>query len=71
MKIKRIVSRNRRDFTAVYECESCGAEKTEGGYDDSYFHRTVIPTMVCEACGKTAPQWYRPLATKYPDGATI
>ena len=71
MKIKKITSQTRRDFTAVYECEHCGAEETGGGYDDSNFHVHVIPAMKCEACGKAAPETYRPLTTKHPDGAII
>ena len=65
MKIKTIISQYRRDFTAVYECEHCGATVKKGGYDDDYFHNTVIPGMICPKCGKKAPETYRPLATKY------
>jgi len=71
MKIKKITSQHRRDFTAIYECEHCGAEKTDGGYDDANFHNNVIPGMKCDECGKFAPEEYRPLATKYPEGMTI
>ncbi len=65
MKIKRIESQHRRDFYAIFECEHCGHERRENGYDDDNFHRFVIPSMKCEECGKTAPEDYRPLATKY------
>lgn len=71
MKIKAIESQHRRDFYAVYECEHCGATKRAAGYDDSYFHDQVIPNMVCDACGQKAPDNYRPLATKYPDGMQV
>jgi transcription elongation factor Elf1 len=71
MKIKKILSQHRRDFTAIYECESCGHEVESSGYDDSYFHNNVIPTMVCKNCGKTADPNYRPLTTKYPDGVQV
>ena len=71
MKIKTIASQYRRDFHAVYECEHCGATKNGYGYDDAYFHQTVIPAMKCEACGKTAGDGYRPLTTKYPEGQTV
>lgn len=27
MKIKEIISQNRRDFTAIYQCEHCGHER--------------------------------------------
>ena len=65
MKIKQITSRNRRDFDAVYECEHCAATENGYGYDDDNFHRNVIPTMKCKACGKTAASDYRPMRTKY------
>lgn len=72
MKIKKIVSQHRRDFYAIYECEHCGHEtKESSGYDDSHFHQNVIPAMVCPACGKTAGDDYRPLATKYPAGQQL
>lgn len=71
MKIKKITSQSRRDFRAVYECEHCGHEKESYGYDDANFHNTVIPAMMCDACGKTAGDDYRPLATKYPEGMTV
>ena len=67
MKIKEIVSQSRRDFTAIYECEHCGATHQGSGYDDSNFHQNVIPKMKCKSCGKTAGENYRPLTTKYPD----
>ena len=65
MKIKKITSQHRRDFSAVYECEHCGAESEGSGYDDAYFHETVIPMMECQKCGKKADETYRPLTTKY------
>lgn len=71
MKIKKITSQHRRDFTAIYVCEHCAHEKKGSGYDDSYFHESVIPKMECEACGKTSGDDYQPLATKYPDSAIV
>ena len=71
MKIKKFVCQNRRDFTAIYVCEHCEHEEKRGGYDDSYFHKTVIPGMVCEKCGKKAPDDYRPLTTKYDDSEIV
>lgn len=65
MKIKKIESQHRRDFYAVFECEHCGATDRRSGYDDDYFHRSVIPAMECKACGKTAPSDYRPCMPKY------
>lgn len=71
MKIKKITSQHRRDFRAIYECEHCSHEEEGSGYDDVYFHTTVIPKMTCDKCGKAASDTYRPLTTKYPEGQTI
>jgi len=71
MKIKTITNQNRRDFSAIYVCEHCGHEESGGGYDDTYFHSTVIPNMKCSACGLVAGSDYRPLAPKYADEEVI
>lgn len=71
MRIKEIKSQNRRDFTALYECEHCGYLEEGYGYDDANFHENVIPRMACKKCGKTAADNYRPLATKYPESRVI
>ena len=71
MKIKKILNQHRRDFTAIYECQHCGHEEKGSGYDDANFHYNVIPNMTCKACGKIADEYYRPLATKYPEGAQL
>lgn len=66
MRIKQIISQHRRDFQAEYECEHCGHTHKGEGYDDDHFHREVVPQMACPACGRVAPDNYRPLAPKYP-----
>lgn len=71
MKIKKILSQHRRDFTAIYECEHCGHEYKGPGYDDTHFHQNVVPDKECPECKKKAPDNHRPLATKYPDGVTV
>jgi len=71
MKIKQITYQHRRDFEADYECEHCGHICNGRGYDDANFHENVIPSMPCPECGKKAPDTYRPLATKYPEGYQI
>ena len=71
MRIKEIKSQNRRDFYAIFKCEHCGYTEERSGYDDEYFHRKVIPDMVCPKCGKKASDNYRPLATKYPEGMQV
>lgn len=66
MRIKKILTQSRRDFTATLECDHCGHEqKLMGGYDDDNYHRNVIPKMTCDKCNKTASDEYRPLTTKY------
>ena len=71
MRIVEIESRNRRDFYAIYECEHCGTRTTGSGYDDEYFHKNVIPNIVCKACGKKSPSSYEPRATKYSEDTVV
>ncbi len=74
MKIKTILDQHRRDFSAIYECEGCGVTEKGRGYDDAYFHATVVPNKKCRACGQSAVQLgvdVRPLTTKYPEGFQI
>ncbi len=71
MKIKKIISQNRRDFWAIYECEHCKHEEKGSGYDDQNFHKNIIPSMKCAACGKIADKDYRPLATRHAESAII
>lgn len=71
MRIDRILTQSRRDFRAIYVCESCGHTEEGSGYDDRYFHEVVIPAMTCKKCGKVAPPDYRPLTTKYPEGVQV
>ena len=66
MKIIKIVSQSRRDMWVDMQCESCNhIEKEVYAYDDDNFHQNVIPTMECKNCGKTSPENYKPLETKY------
>lgn len=54
MNIKKIISQNRRDFSAIMICQFCNHEKKlNGGYDDAYYHQHVIPEMKCEKCNKS------------------
>lgn len=74
MKIKEITSQHRRDFTAVYVCQGCGHEQKSGGYDDANYHEKVIPTMICEKCGKNTADLdaeYEPRTPKYPAGMQV
>ena len=71
MRIQKIVNQDRRDFTAIYECEHCGHTVKGSGYDDSYFHRNVIPEKECDKCHRKAAGDYRPRAPKYSEGQTI
>ena len=56
MRIKARLRQHRRDFRAIYQCEFCGHEKEDTGYDDHYFHSQVIPNMVCPKCEKASGQ---------------
>lgn len=71
MKIKQIVSQYRRDMTVIYECEHCGHTEKGYAYDDANFHQNVIPDKECPKCGKKAPETYRALSTKYPEGMEV
>lgn len=71
MRIKTIKRQYRRDFVAIFECEHCGHETEGSGYDDSYYHNTVVPNMKCVQCGLTADSSYRPLSTRYGDDVII
>ncbi len=71
MHIKQILWQNRRDFSAIFACQHCGATQTQNGYDDSFFHHTVIPEMLCLKCGKKAPSTYRPHKPKFSDDFVI
>ena len=71
MKIKKMLSQHRRDFQAIYVCESCGHEETKSGYDDNHFHKEVVPKMKCKKCKEISPNTYIPKSTKYKDGQSI
>lgn len=72
MKIKEITWQSRRDFNANLECEHCGnIELLNSGYDDSYYHKEVIPKMKCKKCGKNSGENYIPLKPKYLDNQTV
>ena len=72
MRIEKITSQNRRDFTADMICEHCGSkDKLKSGYDDHNYHSNVIPKMKCSSCGKAASDDYRPLQPKYDANVVI
>ena len=71
MRIKKIISQHRRDYTAVMICEHCNHEQKDSGYDDANYHQNVIPKIKCDVCGKTASDDYMPQATKYPEGMQV
>jgi len=53
MRLIAKITQTRRDFNGRFECEHCGWVNETRGYDDLYYHQTVIPMMVCRECGKT------------------
>ena len=71
MKIKTVISQNRRDFMAIYECEHCKYDIEKYGYDDLNFHQNVIPNIVCPSCGQKADSNYRALTPKYPKDMVV
>lgn len=75
MKIIKITSQHRRDFSADMECESCGhREKLTSGYDDRNYHDNVIPAMKCGACRMSRNDLgieQSSTPTKYADWETI
>lgn len=54
MKIEKITSMYRNDFSAVLSCEHCGStQELTTGYNDAYYHNEVLPHAIyCKACGK-------------------
>ena len=72
MFIKEILTQNRRDFTAEYQCEHCNHKITRGGYDDRNFHDEVVPYMVCESCGASSGgNIFSKIETKYEEGFQV
>lgn len=75
MRIKQMISQYRRDFTALMQCEFCEHTETlTSGYDDSYYHREVIPNQKCKKCGESTISGggtINPQATKYSDDVQI
>lgn len=54
MKIKKMISQFRRDFSAILECQFCETTKVlNTGYDDRNYHDNVIPAMKCGHCNKS------------------
>lgn len=71
MRIKEITSQHRRDFTAILECQHCGAEEELiSGYDDYNYHANVIPNFKCKKCGKKGGK-DKPFTPKYPEGMVV
>jgi len=75
MKIKKLISQHRRDFTALMECEFCQHQEMDNsGYDDRYYHDNVIPNMKCKKCGESTISKGGEIErtpTKYPEGFQI
>jgi ribosomal protein L37AE/L43A len=71
MKIQKILSQHRRDFTAIYECDHCGATEEGRGYDDAYFHNEVVPKWKCKECGEVAKPDTPKRQPFYPEGLQL
>jgi len=55
MKLKKILSQHRNDYTGEMECEFCHHKEIDkyGYYDNNYLFN-VIPAMKCSVCGKSS-----------------
>ena len=75
MKITKMISQNRRDFSAEYTCEGCDHKQIDNsGYDDKYYHENVIPNIQCKNCKESTITLGRPIepqATKYPENYVV
>lgn len=75
MKIKKILSQIRRDYSAIMCCEFCQHEQEDkSGYDDRYYHDNIIPNMVCRKCGESTISKNGTVdktPTKYPPHFTV
>jgi primosomal protein N' len=74
MKLIKIISQNRRDFTGLYECEACGHRLEKSGYDDRYYHDVVEPQMKCPKCWESTMELGlvpQRIATKYAESETV
>jgi hypothetical protein len=75
MKLLKITSQSRRDFYGIYQCEFCNhIENDVSGYDDSFFHNNVTPTMKCKKCNESTISKggdIQQVQTKYPEGYQI
>lgn len=54
MRLIRVISQSRRDFTGLYKCEGCGTEREINGYDDRNYHDNVEPSLQCKQCKGTS-----------------
>ncbi len=71
MHIEKIIDQHRRDFTAEFRCGHCNVVEIKTGYDDAYFHTSVIPAMKCKECGETASSSHEARGTKYREGEVV
>lgn len=71
MHIEKIISQHRRDLQVQLECEHCEHTYEAAGYDDEFYHRTAVPSLLCPECGKRAGPGFKPLTPKYPEGMTV
>lgn len=61
MRIERIKSQHRNDYTADMVCEHCGHKQVDlYGYMDANYMGRVIPAMYCGGCGKNRAGDLRP-----------
>lgn len=56
MKLIEKTHQHRRDFSGILQCEGCNhKQKLNSGYDDTFYHKEVIPKKIkCDNCNKTS-----------------
>ena len=74
MKLIEKRAQCRRDFTGLYECESCKKQIELQGYDDRNWHDSVVPNIKCPNCfesTKSLGLTIERVETKYPASLVV
>jgi transcription elongation factor Elf1 len=56
MKIKKKTYLAKKDYQAVMECENCGHNQLQSGFDDYYYDTQIIPQVKCKMCKKSTSE---------------
>lgn len=74
MKLIKKIEQFRRDFTGLYECESCKKQVELKGYDDRNWHNKVVTEIKCPNCfnsTKSLRLAIEHVETKYPAALVV